>query len=226
MTSVSPNIHPSWLNVLQDEFQKNYFRELKSFLLEEKSHHRVFPPGSRIFAAYDNTPFDTVKAVIIGQDPYHGPGQANGLCFSVSPGITPPPSLKNIFKEMHSDISARVPQSGDLSRWTSQGILMLNSVLTVREKSPGSHQNQGWEQFTDKNISVLSAQKENLVFILWGKFAQGKKVLIDSDKHFIVESPHPSPYSASNGFFGSKPFSKTNAFLESRGLAPIDWELE
>jgi uracil-DNA glycosylase len=225
MSSASPSIDPSWLEVLHQEFEKDYFKSLKSFLVQEKSTHNVFPPGSKIFAAYNNTPFDQVKVVIIGQDPYHGVGQANGLSFSVNLGVNPPPSLKNIYKEMQSDLGLNIPNHGDLSSWTKEGVLMLNTVLTVREKSPGSHRGQGWETFTDQTISTLSAQKENLVFVLWGKFAQGKKEIIDTDKHFIIESPHPSPYSASSGFFDSKPFSKANNFLKSKGLIPVNWEL-
>lgn len=225
MSSSSPKIHPSWLKALHAEFEQDYFKQLKSFLKSEKSNYTIYPPGSKIFAAFDYTPFEDVKVIIIGQDPYHGKNQANGLSFSVSPGINPPPSLKNIYKELHSDLALNIPTSGDLSNWAKQGVLLLNTVLTVREKSPGSHRKQGWEQFTDATIKSLSKDRENLVFILWGKFAQGKKELIDTSKHCIIESPHPSPYSASNGFFGSKPFSKTNDYLKSKGLIPVNWEL-
>ena len=225
MSSLSPKIHTSWLEVLMPEFQKDYFMALKQFLVDEKSKYRIYPPGSQIFSAYNHTPFNQVKVVIIGQDPYHGYGQANGLSFSVSDGVTPPPSLKNIFKELHEDTGAIIPQSGNLEKWADRGVLMLNTVLTVREKQPGSHRNQGWENFTDATIKTLSEAQENLVFILWGKFAQSKKELIDPSKHHIIESAHPSPYSASNGFFGSRPFSKTNQYLESVGKDPINWQL-
>ncbi len=225
MSSLSPKIHTSWLQALQSEFEKDYFTSLKSFLVEEKSKHRIYPPGSQIFAAYDYTPFHEVKAVILGQDPYHGPGQANGLSFSVSDGVTPPPSLKNIFKELNDDLGLPIPEKGNLEKWAAQGVLMLNSVLTVRHREAGSHRNQGWEEFTDATIKTLSEERENLVFILWGKFAQSKKELIDSRKHHIIESPHPSPYSANSGFFGSHPFSKTNKYLKSVGKEPIDWKL-
>lgn len=225
MSSLSPKIHSSWLNALQPEFQKDYFKALKSFLVDEKSKYRIYPPGPLIFSAYDHTPFNEVKVVIIGQDPYHGPGQANGLSFSVSDGIPLPPSLKNIYKELEDDLGLPIPQSGNLEKWADRGVLMLNAVLSVRERQPASHRNQGWEVFTDATIKALSENKEHLVFILWGKFAQSKKELIDTSKHHFVESPHPSPYSARNGFFGSKPFSNTNNYLKSVGKDPIDWQL-
>lgn len=225
MNPISSSIHASWLKVLQSEFDKEYFKSLKSFLETEKDHSTIFPPEPKIFAAFNNTLFNDVKVVVIGQDPYHGIGQANGLCFSVSSGIKPPPSLANIYKEMLADLGLGISNSGDLSPWTEQGVLLLNTVLTVREKNPGSHKNQGWENFTDATISILSSQRENLVFILWGKFAQGKKGLIDLSKHMVIESAHPSPFSAYNGFFGSKPFSKTNAYLKSKGQKPVNWKL-
>jgi len=225
MSVRKPDIDESWLKVIQEEFGKPYFSDLKKFLVAEKSQHRIFPPGKRIFAAFNYTPFDKLKAVIIGQDPYHGHGQANGLCFSVSPGIRQPPSLQNIFKELNADLGLTLPENGDLSAWARQGVLLLNTVLTVREKQPGSHKNQGWETFTDAVIKAVSEKKEKVVFILWGKFAQGKKELIDTSKHFVLESAHPSPYSANNGFFGNRHFSKTNELLQSAGKQPIDWQL-
>lgn len=225
MSTKSPKIHESWLNVMKEEFNKDYFSHLKSFLTAEKSSHKIFPPGQKIFAAYDYTPFEDVKVVIIGQDPYHGFGQANGLSFSVNKGVTPPPSLKNIFKELQDDLNIAPPDHGDLSKWAHEGVLMLNAVLTVRASHPGSHRNQGWEEFTNTTIRKLSEERNHLVFILWGKFAQGKKEFIDTSKHCIIESPHPSPYSAGNGFFGSKPFSRANDYLKSVGKEPIDWQL-
>lgn len=225
MTSIQPNIDPSWQKVLSEEFQKDYFKTLKHFLEEEKKTEKIYPPGKQIFAAFDNTPFDKVKVVLIGQDPYHGPGQANGLCFSVSEGLRLPPSLQNIFKELKSDLNLAIPSSGDLSKWAKQGVLLLNTVLTVRHRQAGSHKDKGWEQFTDAVIKTLSDKKTNLVFILWGNFARSKKALIDPSKHYILEAPHPSPFSAHQGFFGSKPFSKTNAILQEAGKEPIDWSL-
>ncbi len=225
MSMRKPDIEESWWQVIRGEFEKEYFSELKGFLVNEKSTYRIFPPGKKIFSAFNYTPFDQLKAVILGQDPYHGYGQANGLCFSVSPGIRQPPSLQNIFKELQRDLGYTIPQSGDLSPWAHQGVLLLNTVLTVREKQPGSHKNRGWENFTDAVIRTISDKKENTVFILWGKFAQSKKELIDASKHFILEAAHPSPYSADNGFFGCRHFSKTNELLSSVGKDPIDWQL-
>lgn len=225
MSSIRPEIEQSWLKQLSPEFEKDYFGELKNYLTREKQSHQVYPPGQRIFAAFDITPFDKVKVVIIGQDPYHGPGQANGLSFSVSPGIRQPPSLKNIFKELNNDLGTPIPDHGDLEKWAAEGVLMLNAVLTVRHKQPGSHRGQGWENFTDSVISTLSAEKKGLVFILWGSFARSKKALIDTEKHHIIESTHPSPFSAHNGFFGSRPFSRTNELLKQQGKEPIDWSL-
>lgn len=219
-------LHPSWLEVLKDEFLKPYFKDLKDFLLQEKqSGQIVFPPGSRIFAALDETHFDKVKVVIIGQDPYHGTGQANGMCFSVNRGITPPPSLKNIYKEVETDLGLQPPNHGDLSSWAANGVLLLNAVLTVRANQPASHQNQGWEVFTDTIIQTLSLKKSNLVFFLWGSFAKGKRNLIDSNKHLILEAAHPSPFSAYNGFFGCHHFSKANLYLKERGIEEINWRL-
>lgn len=218
-------IELSWKRVLKDEFNANYFASLKAFLISEREQHTVYPPGKSIFAAFNYTPFDTVKVVIVGQDPYHGPGQANGLCFSVSPGVKIPPSLQNIFKEIASDIGAAPPTSGDLSAWAKQGVLLLNATLTVRAASPASHQGKGWEQFTDKVIRLLSEQREGLVFILWGRPAQLKEKLIDTKKHFVLKAAHPSPLSAYNGFFGCRHFSQTNKILLNQGKTPINWSL-
>lgn len=217
------NIEPSWNAVLNDEFEKPYFQELATFVKEEYTQQRIYPPGSQIFRAFDLCPYDKVKVVIIGQDPYHGPGQANGLCFSVKEGITMPPSLINIFKEIRSDIGKDFPPNGSLERWARQGVLLLNATLTVREKQPGSHQNKGWELFTDAVITRLSNQRAGLVYILWGAYAQKKGTVIDTSKNLVIKSPHPSPFSADRGFFGSKPFSKTNDYLKQKGEAPIDW---
>lgn len=216
-------IEASWKNVLQGEFEKDYFRNLVKFVKIEYATQQIYPPGSQIFSAFDFTPFDKVKVVIIGQDPYHGLGQANGLCFSVSDGTPHPPSLKNIFKEVHSDVGNEIPKSGNLERWAAQGIFLLNATLTVRASQAGSHQKKGWEEFTDAVIKKLSNEKSNLVFILWGAYAQRKGSVIDTSKHHIIKSVHPSPLSAHGGFFGSKPFSQTNNFLKSKGLAEINW---
>jgi uracil-DNA glycosylase len=226
MTTVSPLIHESWKTVLSDQFEASYFAQLKSFLLEEKQQNTIYPPGGKIFSAFDLTPFDKVKVVILGQDPYHGPRQANGLCFSVANGVDKPPSLQNIFKELNSDLGIPVPQNGDLTKWAEQGVLLLNATLTVRARQAGSHQNRGWEQFTDAAISRLSKQREHLVFLLWGNFAIAKEALIDTSKHLTLKSPHPSPFSANRGFFGNKHFSKTNAYLKSHGIEEIDWQIE
>jgi len=215
-----------WKNALKKEFLKDYFLRLRAFLHEEKQTGKtLYPPGSRIFSAFDHTPFDKVKVVILGQDPYHGPGQAHGLCFSVPDGIHPPPSLVNIFKELKSDLGLDIPSRGNLESWADQGVLLLNATLTVRAGSPGSHQNKGWEQFTDAVIRKLSEEKEGLVFILWGKYAQAKEALIDGTRHHILKSAHPSPFSADRGFFGSRPFSKTNRFLRNQGQEEINWTL-
>ncbi|GAB1447573.1 uracil-DNA glycosylase [Bacteroidota bacterium] len=226
MTAVK--IEASWKEVLSEEFDKAYFTNLVEFLKQEKAAGQlIYPPGNQIFAAFDATPFEAVKVVILGQDPYHGPGQAHGLCFSVNNGIAHPPSLQNIFKELSTEVPGfRIPQSGNLSKWANQGVLLLNATLTVRAGQAGSHQKKGWETFTDAVISALSEQKENLVFILWGAYAKSKASLIDTSKHAIVSSVHPSPLSAYNGFFGSRPFSKTNEELQRRGIAPIDWNLK
>lgn len=217
-------LDPSWLNVLTDEFQKQHMVQLKSFLQAEKKKGKtIFPPGKEIFSALDLCPFEQVKVVILGQDPYHGPGEAHGLCFSVREGIRFPPSLQNIFKELQSDLNISVPLKGDLSPWAKQGVLLLNATLTVEKDRAGSHQGRGWEQFTDRVVRELNERKENLVFILWGSYAQKKGAMIDTKKHFVLKSVHPSPLSSHRGFFGSKPFSKTNKYLISKNIEPIAW---
>src|SRR5690554_267899 len=216
-------IEASWKAVLKEEFEKDYFRNLTAFVRKEYEENRVYPPGRQIFAAFEHSPFDKVKVVILGQDPYHGVGQANGLCFSVSDGISFPPSLQNIFKELNSDTGVGVPSSGNLERWAEQGVLLLNTILTVRESQPGSHQNKGWEFFTEAVIKKLSDQKQKLIFILWGAYAQRKGAVIDRSKHYVIQSPHPSPLSAHRGFFGSRPFTKTNDILKSLGKEEIRW---
>ncbi len=225
MTTVNPVIEESWKEVLRNEFNAPYFRDLKEFLLEEKKHYTIFPPGNLIFNAFNLTPFDNVKVVLLGQDPYHNIHQAHGLCFSVQPGIEHPRSLVNIFKELHDDLGYKIPQSGNLEKWAQQGVLLLNATLTVRAHQAGSHQNHGWETFTDAVIRNLSDRKEGLVFLLWGNYAQAKESLIDTSKHFILKTVHPSPLSASRGFFGCKHFSKTNEILERQGKGIINWEL-
>ncbi len=226
MATINPQIESSWLSVLDKEFQSEYFVKLKSFLVEEKQRYNVFPPGKEIFAAYNTTPFHNVKAVIIGQDPYHERGQANGLCFSVREHVTIPPSLVNIFKEMRDDIGMETPKSGDLSKWANEGVLLLNAVLTVRENYAGSHRNMGWELFTNATIKAVSDSKEHVVFILWGNYAKEKRYLIDANKHCILTAAHPSPLSANRGgFFGCKHFSKTNEYLQAHNIQPIDWNL-
>ena len=216
-------IEESWKKVLQLEFDKDYFRRLVGFVHQEYGSHTVFPPGGKIFAAFDATPFDSVKVVILGQDPYHDYNQANGLCFSVNDGVPFPPSLLNIFKEIKDDIGTDIPQSGDLSRWARQGVLLLNSTLTVRAHCAGSHQGQGWELFTDNVISTLANGRENLVFMLWGSYAIKKGAFIDRNRHLVLTSPHPSPLSAHRGFFGNHHFSKANAYLVAHGKQPIVW---
>jgi uracil-DNA glycosylase len=225
MEKISPIIHPTWKEQLINEFQSPYFSDLKAFLVEEKKTHIIYPPGNLIFNAFDKTPFDKVKVVILGQDPYHGAGQAHGLCFSVPFGVVPPPSLLNIFKEINSDLGIPVPDHGNLESWAIQGILLLNATLTVRKDHAGSHQGKGWEKFTDCVIKTISEKKEGIVFILWGKYAQAKESLIDKTKHYILKAPHPSPFSAYSGFFGCGHFSKTNNILKERGKESINWEL-
>lgn len=222
---IAPKIEEGWLNVLKPEFEKPYFSDLKSFLVKEREQFTVYPPGNRIFAAFDYTPFDEVEVVILGQDPYHGPGQANGLCFSVSDGVRQPPSLVNIFKELKTDVGCDIPLSGNLEKWAKQGVFLLNATLTVRANTAGSHQNKGWEQFTDSVIKTLSDKKENLVFLLWGNYAKAKAELIDVNKHLVLTAAHPSPL-ARGAFFGCKHFSKTNEYLGAKGKKPINWCLD
>jgi uracil-DNA glycosylase len=224
---MSVKLESSWLAVLKDEFEKDYMKELKQFLIDEKKKgNQVYPKSDDVFNAFSLTPFSEVKVVIIGQDPYHGQNQAHGLSFSVQKGVRNPPSLQNIFKELATDIEGFItPNHGDLSNWAKQGILLLNASLTVNEGQPGSHQDKGWEHFTNEVIKTISNKKENIIFILWGKFAQLKEGLIDASKHYIIKSPHPSPFSAYTGFFGSKPFSKTNEILKSLGKEEINWQV-
>lgn len=217
-------IDPSWYEVLRPQFDAPYFAELKNFLVAERQQHTCYPPGSKIFAAFDSTPFDKVKAVIIGQDPYHEPGQAMGLCFSVPQGVPVPPSLVNIIKEINDDLGTQIPaSSGDLSGWAAQGVLLLNATLTVREHAAGSHQRHGWEQFTDAAIQALAERRQGIVFLLWGSYAIGKRKLINPLHHCILTAPHPSPLSAYRGFFGCRHFSRANDYLRSTGQTPIDW---
>lgn len=216
-------VHDSWKSRLQAEFSKPYFGELIAFVRNEYATQTIYPPGKEIFAAFDACSFDDVKVVIIGQDPYHGPGQANGLCFSVRDGVRMPPSLLNIFKEIQQDLGKPIPSSGNLERWAKQGVLLLNATLTVRASSPGSHQNKGWETFTDSVIRVISEEKSGVVFLLWGSYAQKKGEIIDRSRHLVLMSAHPSPFSADRGFFGNKHFSKTNEYLRSKGVKEIEW---
>lgn len=227
MSEISPKIEESWKELLKSEFSSPYFIQLKNFLLQEKkSGQQVYPSGANIFAAFDFTSVEDVKVVLLGQDPYHGFGQAHGLSFSVPEGVRPPPSLQNMFKELRDDLGVPMPEKGNLQKWAKQGVLLLNATLTVRANSPGSHQKQGWENFTDAVIQKISSEKSGVVFLLWGKFAQAKEVLIDTTKHHVLKAPHPSPFSAHSGFFGCKHFSKTNAILRKQGLQEIDWSLE
>lgn len=223
MNSADVKLSPSWKKALDAEFGQGYFSSLTEFVKNEYKTTKVYPPPAQIFRAFDECPFDQVKVVIIGQDPYHGPGQAHGLCFSVNDGVQLPPSLQNIFKEIASDIGTPVPKSGDLTRWVKQGVLLLNATLTVRAGQAGSHQGKGWEKFTDAAIRALSDQREHLVFLLWGRYAQQKEALIDSSKHLILKTVHPSPLSAYAGWFGSKHFSKANAYLIEKKKEPIQW---
>lgn len=217
-------IESSWKEHLNEEFEKAYFKELTNFVRLEYSKARVYPPAKLIFNAFNLCPFDKLKVVIIGQDPYHGAGQAHGLCFSVPDGVRKPPSLVNIFKEIKADTGKeQIPKSGNLESWAKQGVLMINAILTVRAGNPASHRGKGWEQFTDTVIKTTAEQKENLVFLLWGAFARKKKELIPAQKHLILESAHPSPFSANKGFFGNKHFSKTNQFLKRKGIEEIKW---
>lgn len=216
-------IEESWKKHLAPEFEKDYFVQLTDFVRNEYAHTTVYPPGRLIFNAFNLCPFDRVKVVIIGQDPYHGPGQAHGLCFSVNDGIAFPPSLQNIFKEIQADLGKPIPTSGNLTRWAEQGVLMLNATLTVRAHAAGSHQRRGWEEFTDAAIRALNNEREHLVFILWGAYAQKKGAFIDRSRHLVLTSAHPSPLSAHNGFFGNHHFSLTNDYLRTHGQTPIDW---
>jgi uracil-DNA glycosylase len=224
---MSITLEKSWLKELGAEFEKSYMKDLKTFLQQEKQKGiTVYPKGSDVFNALDHTPFDKVKVVILGQDPYHGQGQAHGLSFSVQKGVTVPPSLKNIYKELITDIEGfSTPAHGNLTKWADEGVLLLNATLTVRAHEAGSHQGKGWEIFTDKIISQLSEHRKGLVFLLWGRYAQNKSTLIDQTKHTILTAAHPSPFSAYNGFFGCRHFSKANGILEKQGLSPIDWQI-
>jgi len=218
-------IEHSWKELLLDEFKSEYFIKLKEFLINEKQKYKIFPPGNLIFNAFNLTPFDKVKVVILGQDPYHGFGQAHGLCFSVPDGIIIPPSLVNIFKEIENSLGIKMPQNGNLEKWAIQGVLLLNATLTVRANKAGSHQNKGWEIFTDAVIKKLSENKKNLVFMLWGNYAQAKEKIIDSQKHIILKAPHPSPLSAHRGFIGCNHFLLANQFLNKNNIEPINWQL-
>ncbi len=216
-------IEDSWKKRLAGEFSKEYFKELVKFVKSEYQNQTVYPPGALIFSAFDHCTYDQLKVVIVGQDPYHGVNQANGLCFSVRDGVRQPPSLQNIFKEVKSDLGIPVPVSGNLERWAAQGVLLLNATLTVRASQAGSHQNKGWEVFTDAVLQKISLDKEGIVFMLWGAYAQRKGALIDTDRHFVLKAAHPSPFSANNGFFGCHHFSKTNQYLYNKGLETINW---
>lgn len=220
-------IESSWKQKLRKEFFSPYFQQIKHFLESEKQKGQlVYPPGKWIFNAYNLTPFDKVKVVILGQDPYHGPGQAHGLCFSVQRGVKPPPSLVNIFKELKTDLNIDPPQHGSLESWAEQGVFLLNAILTVEKDKPASHQHIGWQNFTDATIQQLNADRRNLVFLLWGNYAQQKASMIDPEKHLILKTTHPSPFSAYNGFLGSKHFSKTNDYLRLQGIDPVDWSIK
>lgn len=216
-------IEESWKTILANEFDKEYFKKLTEFVRDEYKTYTIFPPAKLIFNAFDQCPFNDLKVVILGQDPYHGPGQAHGLCFSVNDGVDFPPSLRNIFKELQNDVGKPIPKSGNLLAWAKQGVLLINATLTVRANVAGSHQKKGWEQFTDAVIHKINDQKEHVVFILWGNYAISKAKLIDQDKHLVLTSVHPSPLSASRGFFGNKHFNRTNNYLIKNGLNPIVW---
>lgn len=216
-------IEKSWKDALTDEFGKPYFKELAEFVRGEYLREKTYPPPKYIFHTFELCPYDKVRVVILGQDPYHGKGQAHGLCFSVPDGVAVPPSLQNIYKEIHDDVGVSVFKTGNLERWAAQGVLLLNATLTVRAGAPGSHQHKGWEDFTDAVIKKLSDDKENIIFLLWGKYAQEKGKVINGNKHSILKAAHPSPYSAANGFFGCRHFSKTNDYLKSIGEKPVDW---
>lgn len=215
----------SWYKFLENEFEKDYFKNLIKFVNNEYETKEIYPPKNEVYNAFNSTPLEDVKVILIGQDPYHGKGQANGLSFSVTDGMKIPPSLRNIYKELNNDLNIDITTSGNLEKWAKQGVLLLNATLTVEASNAGSHQNKGWEEFTDTVIELISEQKNNLVFILWGAYAQKKGAKINRSKHFIIESAHPSPFAAYRGFFGSKPFSKTNNFLKSKNIKEIDWKL-
>ncbi|WP_317929388.1 uracil-DNA glycosylase [Halioxenophilus sp. WMMB6] len=219
-------LSPGWLTHLKSEFDQDYMRTLKAFLKEEKTSGKtIYPPGGEMFNALNSTSFDKVKVVILGQDPYHGPGQAHGLCFSVRPEVPIPPSLVNIYKELHQDLGISIPTHGNLQAWAEQGVLLLNATLSVEAGKAGSHQNKGWERFTDRVVHLLNDEREHLVFILWGSYAQKKGQFIDRNKHLVLQSPHPSPLSAHRGFFGCRHFTQANAYLSEHGLTPIDWQI-
>jgi len=224
---MTATLEQSWLKVLENEFEQDYMKFLKAFLVAEKENgHTIYPKGADIFNAFKHTPFDKVKVVILGQDPYHGPHQAHGLSFSVQKGIKPPPSLKNIYKELASDLpNFQQPEHGELTEWADRGVLLLNATLTVRAQEPGSHQGKGWEIFTDRVITELSRQKKGIVFLLWGKYAQDKSLLIDASRHTLLKAAHPSPFSAHRGFLGCRHFSMANEILQQQGMTPIDWSL-
>ncbi|MDT8428212.1 MAG: uracil-DNA glycosylase [Pseudomonadales bacterium] len=224
MSEAALRLHDSWKQYLLEEFEQAYMQSLKNFLLDQKHKGKtIYPAGGQIFSALDSTPFEQVRVVILGQDPYHGPGQAHGLCFSVKPGVEIPPSLRNIYKEISADLGLPIPQHGFLQSWAEQGVLLLNSVLTVEAGKAASHQGKGWEIFTDKVIAVLNEKREHLVFMLWGSYAQKKGAFIDRKRHLVLTSPHPSPLSASRGFFGNQHFSRTNTYLQTHGQEPVDW---
>ena len=225
MEKVSPDIEESWRYALEESFSSDSFSALKEFLKEEKKYYEVYPPGNKIFSAFNLTPLTAIRVVIIGQDPYHGAGQAQGLAFSVGDGVPIPPSLKNIFKEIENDLGFLPPKSGNLEKWARQGVFLLNATLTVRAGQPGSHQGKGWEEFTDQVIRTVSELRAGIVFLLWGKSAQQKEELIDTSKHFILKAAHPSPFSAHRGFLGCRHFSKTNEILKTNGVEGIDWQL-
>ncbi len=219
-------IEAGWKEILKNEFTKDYFQQITAFLKTEKAQGKIiYPPGPLIFNAFDKTPFDNIKAVILGQDPYHGPGQAHGLCFSVPDGVPPPPSLVNIYKELNTDIGMRIPGTGNLTKWAERGVFLLNAVLTVRANEPASHSKIGWMEFTDNVIKKISSGKEGVVFLLWGRFAHDKQQLIDETRHHVLKAAHPSPFSADKGFFGCRHFSKTNHLLSQSGIDPIDWSV-
>lgn len=222
---MAPILTNDWADQLNDEFQMPYYQALRAFLIDEYRRYTVYPNMHDIFNAFHFTGYSETKVCILGQDPYHGPGQAHGLCFSVQPGVHPPPSLQNIFKELHSDLGYPIPNHGCLEHWAKEGVLLLNTVLTVRRGQANSHRGKGWETFTDRVIERLNAREKPVVFILWGRNAQHKRDMIDEGRHFVIESPHPSPYSANQGFFGSRPFSRANEFLKSAGIEPVNWEL-